>query len=105
VPNSDSVDSRLLADVENGTGPKAPIGGPDEVGGYPDIDPGTPCTDGDHDGMPDEWEDLNCFNPHDPSDGPADADKDGYTNVEEYLNGTVPIADSTCERLSFRLAG
>ena len=40
--------------------------------------------------MPDTWETAHQFNPHDPSDGDADSDKDGYTNVEEYLNHTDP---------------
>jgi hypothetical protein len=40
--------------------------------------------------MPDEWESANRLNPTDASDGPADADGDGYTNVEEYLYFTNP---------------
>ena len=40
--------------------------------------------------MPDEWEKKHNLDPNDPSDGAKDADKDGYTNVEEYLNGTDP---------------
>ena len=99
MPNSYLVDLRLLADVKNGTGPENPISGPGDVGGFPVVDPGTPCTDSDHDGMPDEWENLYCLNPNDPTDGPADADRDGYTNVEEYLNGTGSIGDSICTRL------
>ena len=35
---------------------------------------------------------VTCvFNPTDASDGVLDADGDGYTNVEEFLNGTSPI--------------
>jgi len=97
VPNSDPVDMRLVADVVYGTGPKNPIGSPSEVGGFPEIDPGTPCTDSDHDGMPDDWENLYNFDPTDPSDGPADADGDGYTNIEEYLNGTDPTEGIVCK--------
>jgi len=51
---------------------------------------GTPCTDSDADGMPDAWETLNGFNPSDSSDGRADADGDGYTNLEEFLHRTTP---------------
>ena len=40
--------------------------------------------------MPDEWEARYGLNPQDASDGSLDKDKDGYTNVEEYLNGTDP---------------
>ena len=46
--------------------------------------------DTDNDGMPDDWERANGLNPDDASDGPADADGDGYTNLEEYLNRTNP---------------
>jgi hypothetical protein len=37
--------------------------------------------------MPDLWEKEQGFNAADPHDGPLDADGDGYTNLEEYLNG------------------
>lgn len=84
----DPVDERIVNDVRNSTGQW--IDDPSEVGGWPELDTGTPPTDSDHDGMPDEWERLYCLSPSDPSDGPADADGDGYTNVEEYLNGTKP---------------
>lgn len=46
--------------------------------------------DTDNDGMPDEYEQTNGFNPQDPSDGPADSDGDGYTNVEECIYRTNP---------------
>jgi hypothetical protein len=39
--------------------------------------------------MPDEWKWWR-FNPNDFSDNSQDADNDGYTNLEEYLNGTYP---------------
>jgi hypothetical protein len=48
--------------------------------------------DSDNDGMPDQWESAHKLNPNDASDAIADADKDGYTNLEEYLNQTDPQA-------------
>lgn len=42
--------------------------------------------DTDQDGMPDEWEVKNGLNKADASDRNGDLDKDGYTNLEEYLN-------------------
>jgi pectate lyase len=97
VSNRDAVDERLIQEYLSGTG----IIPYDEnsVGGFPTISPGTPYQDSDHDGMADEWEYLYCFNPNDPSDGPGDADGDGYTNIEEFLNGTEPTAGSICTRL------
>jgi hypothetical protein len=41
--------------------------------------------------MPDIWEEQFGLNPSDPTDGPMDADGDGYTNIEEYLNATNPM--------------
>ena len=45
--------------------------------------------------MSDTWEVVNGFNPDDSTDGKKDNDEDGYTNVEEFLNGSDPgnVAD------------
>lgn len=93
----DTVDERIVDDVRNGTG--GIINDPSEVGGWPELAAGTAPDDTDHDGMADEWEVLYCFYPNDPSDGLGDADGDGYTNVEEYLNGTKPTTGSISRRL------
>ena len=45
--------------------------------------------DGDHNGMPDEWEIERGLDPNNANDGKEDRDGDGYTNVEEYLNWLV----------------
>lgn len=88
LPARDAVDRRVVASVKKGTGRL--ISSPAEVGGYPPYRSGTPPRDGDHDGMPNAWEDRHDLNSNNRSDGPRDADGDGYTNVEEYLNGTTP---------------
>jgi pectate lyase len=85
----DAIDTRIVNDVINGTGKI--IDDPSEVGGWLTIPPATPCADLDHDGMPDPWEQKYGFNPADPLDGFKDADGDGYTNIEEFLNGTDPL--------------
>ncbi|MCK7539945.1 MAG: hypothetical protein MZV63_58095 [Marinilabiliales bacterium] len=43
-----------------------------QVGGYPEYK-GSPVTDSDHDGMPDEWELKYKLNPKDPADANRDA--------------------------------
>ena len=48
--------------------------------------------DKDRDGMADEWEAAHGLSATDPGDHRNDADDDGYTNLEEYLNGTDPNA-------------
>jgi hypothetical protein len=62
---------------------------PSQVGGYPEYK-GTPYKDSDGDGLPDEWETKYKLNPNDASDASQDKDGDGYTNIEEFLNGTDP---------------
>jgi pectate lyase len=57
---------------------------------YPTLQGGTAPTDTDGDGMPDDWERRFGLNPNDASDGKLDANDDGYTNIEEYLNETIP---------------
>lgn len=49
-------------------------------------------SDLDGDGMPDSWESENGLDANDASDAAGDPDKDGFTNLEEYLTGTVPRA-------------
>jgi hypothetical protein len=87
-PQRDAVDRRILADVKQGR--TRLIGDPAEVGGWPDLDAGAPSPDADRDAMPDQWEQRHDLDPHEPSDRNADADADGYTSVEEFLNGTDP---------------
>ena len=65
--------------------------------------------DSDGDGMPDGWEVYYALNPKNPLDADYDKDDDGsdvnrdrilsqeemFTNLEEYLNGTVPLDKDT----------
>jgi hypothetical protein len=96
VPALDDHDRRVLEETRNGTTKyKGSVTGlpglPDsqkDVGGwedYPEVL--RPANwDTDDDGMPNHWETKHGFDPSNASDGPLDADGDGYTNVEEYLN-------------------
>ena len=67
---------------------------PREVGGYPDYK-GTPFRDQDQDGLSDDWERSNKLDPNNKSDAGLDSDGDGYSNVEEFINGTDPQRSGT----------
>lgn len=60
-----------------------------QVGGYPEYK-GKPYVDTDKDGMPDAWEKKYGLNPNDPSDAQGDLNGDGYSNIEDYINGVNP---------------
>jgi pectate lyase len=94
LPHRDAVDRRVVEMVRSGkpTIRNGIINDPKEVGGYPDytFSPGEVSADADGDGMPDGWETAHQLLTNDASDGAADADRDAYTNVEEFLNGTNP---------------
>jgi len=46
--------------------------------------------DNDTDGTADSWELAHGLNPNDPADASRDDDGDGFTNLQEYLDGTDP---------------
>ena len=95
LPRRDAVDRRVTEMVRTGKvgTENGIVRDPKEVGGYPDysFSPGDVPVDTDHDGMPDAWETQYKLNPSQADDGRLDSDNDGYTNIEEYLNGTNPL--------------
>jgi hypothetical protein len=58
--------------------------------------------DKDNDGMPDWYEEKYGFDPENQDDGDKDADKDGYSNLEEYKIGTNPLKDIFVENVVYR---
>lgn len=82
----DAVDTRIVAGVRDGS--SRIINSQTDVGGWPDLAPGTPWVDTDGDGMPDDWERQNGLDPATP-DGTGDRDGDGYTHLEDWLNGLI----------------
>ncbi len=92
LPKRDPVDERIMqmvraGKIDSGNGI---INTPDEVGGWPEYVSIPAPNDRDYDGMPDQWEEKYGLNMDDPTDNRGDQDNDGYTNIEEWLNGTNP---------------
>ena len=87
-PRRDAVDARIADQVRRGGGHI--IDSQQEVGSWPAYRGGVAPPDTDDDGMPDEWEQRHHLDPRHAEDHRRDADGDGYTNLEEYLNGTDP---------------
>lgn len=91
-PQRDPVDHRILEHVDQRKG--SVINSQKTVRGWHKCHVGKAIQDTDKDGMPDEWEEKHALNPKRP-DHNEDRDGDGYTNLEEFLNGTDPNASST----------
>jgi hypothetical protein len=86
-PKRDAIDERIVADVKNGTG--RIIDSPGDVGGFARYGTAAPPADGDGDGIPDGGEREHGLNPAQPGDGNGDRNRDGYTNIEEYLHALM----------------
>ncbi len=95
----DSVDRRLIEEIRTGRarfgetyggGGKGIIDSQTAVGGWPALRSRPAPKDTDHDGMPDDWERKQGLDLNNPADGVSDANNDGYTNLEAYLNSITP---------------
>jgi hypothetical protein len=88
VPNRDSVDIRLITQYQNNTG--AIISDPSQVGGFPTIAAGTPCTSSLHDGIADAWKVKYGLSTTNANLYQTTDTVSGYTYLEDYLNGIAP---------------
>lgn len=84
----DDVDDALVQAIRTQSGIKIQDEHDLGVGadGYGQLTPGKAAPDTDRDGMPDGWEAAHGLDPQQVNDAAGDADADGYTNLEEYLN-------------------
>lgn len=82
----DAVDRAVVAGVRDRSG--RIIDDQAQDGGWPRLRSGPAPRDRDGDGMPDAWERAAGLDPA-RDDGAADPDGDGWTNLEDYLNGLV----------------
>ena len=97
LPLRDPVDQRIIQEVQSRTGTIIdvqgghPHGTPISVSqsAWPVLTCGPAPADTDHDGMTDVYELNNGLNPNNAADRQLVA-ANGYTNLENYLNGLVP---------------
>jgi hypothetical protein len=89
-PARDDADNRAIKNLVDSTGSILVRQG--DAGGFPRLTSEPAPVDTDHDGMPDAYETAAGLNPEDPGDRNGDLNGNGYTNLEDYLNGlpTVP---------------
>ena len=93
VPVRDSIDTRIVGEVQNGTfthrGSVGNLAGiidsQADVGGWPVLASLPAPTDSDSDGMPNTWETARALNPNSAADRNL-TNAEGYTNLELYLN-------------------
>jgi Ca2+-binding RTX toxin-like protein len=82
----DAVDAGIIAAVA--AGQSVMVDSVAEAGGYMKTSNQAAAVDTDRDGMPNWFENLYGFNAK-VADNNGDSDHDGYTNVEEYINGLI----------------
>ncbi len=82
----DSYDRSVIEEVVNRTGHL--IDEDFEVGGLPKLRPALAPVDTNRNGIPDWWQIKHGIAPSAHLDSAGDLNGTGYTNIEEYLNGT-----------------
>jgi pectate lyase len=94
----DAIDLRLITQVKSLGTKGAIITDETLVGGQPSMPMvARPAGfDTDRDGIADAWETAHGLNPNSASDASADADGDGYSNLEAYLNELGSAAADSC---------
>mgnify|MGYP004452635633 CR=1 FL=1 len=89
-PLNPDTDGDGVPDGVEVTGGRNPLVAGAGGGGVPDSTGAVWRADADSDGLPDAWERWHGLDPGNASDATLDPDGDGLTNLEEYLNGTLP---------------
>ena len=91
LPRQDPIDKKVISDVKQRLG--TIVNTRSDLLNWPSYRAGAPLPDHDDDGMPDYWENMYGLNSKDASDASSDRNKNGYTNLEDYLNNnTMPTA-------------
>jgi len=98
VANRDTLDNRYVAEFKTNTGHSGNITGP---GTLPSISAGTACASSLHDGIADAWKVKYGLSTTDATLYQRTA-PNGYTYLENYLNGTNPtVASNVTSTTSF----
>ncbi len=87
LPARDRVDAGIIQQMRDGTG--SLIDSQTQAGGWPELKSTTPPVESLHDGIPDDWKIAHGLDPKDATLA-AKVGPNGYTYLEEYLNGTDP---------------
>ncbi len=104
IARRDTLDRRIIQDIRSNTGNLVTA-----AGTWPNYTQGQVCPDTDSDGMPDTYESKTTGLNANVADNNGDIDNDGYTNLEEFLNGntlgnitptTTPTGTQTCPNKS-----
>ena len=111
LPARDAIDTRIIHETLTRTAQYGGAYGPEKgiidsqetVGGWITLESTTPPDDSDHDGMPDAWEDQMGLDKNDPADRNGDLNGNGYTNLEDYLNGLVDAYAYILRPVHFRV--
>jgi len=90
LPVRDVITTWISESVRNNTGDYCGTPADWPHGGYATYPAAEPDPDADLDGMPDWWEKKYGLDPNNAADNAGDKNKDGYTNIEEYINDTDP---------------
>ena len=88
----DSHDLRIIEQLASLGTKGAFIANEQDVGEIGTLAGADAPADSDGDGMPDEWEKANGTDP-DKADANGDADGNGYTNIEDYVNSLAHKSD------------
>lgn len=88
----DSHDLRIIEQLASLGTKGAFIANEQDVGGIGTLAGADAPADSDGDGMPDKWEKANGTDP-DKADANGDADGNGYTNIEDYVNSLAHKSD------------
>jgi hypothetical protein len=111
VPRRDAIDTRIIREALTRTAAfggtygdaRGIIDSQEMVGGWVILESTSPPDDTDHDGMSDEWEDQMGLDKNNPDDRNGDLNGNGYTNLEDYLNGLVEEAEFMVRPIHFQV--